>query len=122
MTVPPSFIRSGSNLHRANVELYQRHRGRDDGSGRCASCGYRAPCAARHNAALVITAAGEDPRWYDRPLPGNQNRKDYGPWAVGSPNPPPVHPHPSACAPGFYGFSVGNHGRRANVPYVEYER
>ena len=33
MMVQPSFIRPGSDLHGACIELYQRHRDRDDGSG-----------------------------------------------------------------------------------------
>jgi hypothetical protein len=53
----------GSPTHRLSAEVYQRHH--DIGTGICAVCGQRTPCPARRHAALVILAAGEDPRWYD---------------------------------------------------------
>jgi hypothetical protein len=31
-------------------------------------------------------------------------------------------PHPSIDTPGVTGFAVGGYGRRADVPYVDYER
>jgi hypothetical protein len=115
MMVQPSFIRPGSDLHRACIELYQRHRDRGEGSGRCATCGGQTPCLVRRDAALVIRSAGEDPRWYDGQLSSAQ-----------APNPaaaqPAVARHPSIATPGVTGYAVGGRGRRANVPYVEYER
>ena len=53
----------GSSTHGLAAALYQRHH--DSGAGRCVMCGVVAPCVARRHAAFVITAAGEDPRWYD---------------------------------------------------------
>ncbi len=53
----------GSVTHHLAVEVYLRHC--DAGAGACAGCGGRVPCPARRNAAPVIEAAGEDPRWYD---------------------------------------------------------
>ena len=53
----------GTPMHMTAVELYQRHHG--DTAARCVRCGERAPCRVRSHAALVIAAAGEDPRWYD---------------------------------------------------------
>ncbi len=110
MMVQPSFIRPGSDLHRACIGLYQRHQDLNDGSGRCATCGYKNPCSTRRHAALVIRATGEDPRWYD----------EQGP----HPSHPPAspHPHPSLDTPGVTGFAVGGRGQRAHVPYMDYER
>lgn len=57
----------GSPLHLTAVELYGRHHG--DAFGLCVRCGERSPCSTRAHAALVIAAAGEDPRSYDeRPV------------------------------------------------------
>ncbi|MDG4798821.1 hypothetical protein [Micromonospora sp. WMMD1082] len=53
----------GTPTHVMAVELYQGHHG--DATGACVRCGERAPCPVRSHAASVITAAGEDPRWYD---------------------------------------------------------
>ena len=53
----------GTATHELAVVIYQGHD--DDGSGFCAECGDRAPCASRRHAASVIRAAGEDPLWYD---------------------------------------------------------
>lgn len=49
----------GTATHGLAVVIYQSHD--DDGSGFCARCGDRAPCAPRRHAASVIRAAGEDP-------------------------------------------------------------
>jgi len=115
MMVQPSFIRPGSDLHGACIELYQRHRDRDDGSGRCATCGGPTPCPVRRHAALAIGAAGEDPRWYDRQFSSAQ-APDLGAAQ------PAVARHPSIATPGVTGYAVGGRGRRADVPYFEYER
>ena len=50
----------GTPTHHLSVVVFKRHR--DPGTGFCARCGNRAPCAANRHAALVIAAAGEDPR------------------------------------------------------------
>ncbi len=60
---------TGSNLHRTCIELYRRHHDPDHGNGWCPTCGQQTPCTSRRRAALVIRAAGEDPRWYDDHLP-----------------------------------------------------
>jgi len=138
--LPEAEVVVGSTFHRTSVELYQRHADRGDGSGRCVTCGQPTPCPARRHAARVIQAAGEDHRWYDRRLPAVQAQAprvdeavtatgvrltpplaglDSGAWL---PSQPPIHSHPSIDTPGVSGFSVGGHGRRADVPYVEYER
>jgi hypothetical protein len=57
----------GTPTHALAVVIYQGHQ--DDGCGFCARCGDRAPCEPRQHAASVISAAGEDPLWYDRRLP-----------------------------------------------------
>ena len=124
MMVQLSFIRPGSNLHRANVELYQRHHQLSDGSGRCATCGDRTPCPARRHAALVIRDAGEDPRWYDGQLPSSQRPASLAsaPTGTWQPAPLPVAHHLTLDTPGVTGYALGGHGRRAEVPYFEYER
>lgn len=53
----------GTPTHKMAVELYQRHNG--DQLRVCVRCGEPGPCPVRAFAASVITAAGEDPRWYD---------------------------------------------------------
>jgi len=65
----PSYIKPASNLHRICTELYRRHRDPDHGNGWCPTCGQQTPCTSRRRAALVIRAAGEDPRWYDAHVP-----------------------------------------------------
>ncbi len=54
----------GTATHALAVVIYQGHSG--DSFGMCARCGDRAPCGPQRHAAMVIGAAGEDPRWYDR--------------------------------------------------------
>lgn len=62
----------GTPTHRTAVELYRNHY--SDAAGRCE----RMPCPTRAHAALVITAAGEDPGWYagrlSPPTPGPDKR------------------------------------------------
>jgi hypothetical protein len=86
----------------------------------------------------VIAAAGEDPHWYDSRLPGNeappggpapQVGEDHAGQRFASstrqtwlPAPSPTKPKPSVNTPGVTGFAVGGYGRRADVPYVDYER
>src|SRR3989442_1086923 len=140
----------GGSVHRTSVELYQRHV--DQGDGRCAACGLPTPCSARRHAAVVIRAAGEDPRWHDERLPAGQRPAPGALQATGeavqppatasswrpAPLPAPLPPepateswaphkpsaarHPSIGDPGISGYAVGGHGRRADVPYIEYER
>jgi len=98
----------GSDLYRTAVALYQRHRV-SGGDTTCGVCGQPAPCPARRHAALVIRETGEDPRWYDEQL-------------VRQHQVPTAHQHPSLNTPGVTGFAVGGYGRRADVPYVDYER
>jgi len=69
----------------------------------------------------VIEAAGEDPRWYDaqavadRPGAAEALRVAEG----YRPDQPAVGP---VVAGGVEGYAVGGRGRRADVPYAEYER
>lgn len=93
----------GSNVHRLCIQLYQRHYGQEH--GRCAVCGQPFPCVVQRHAALVIHAAGEDPRWYEGRSPAD-------------PRPRTANPTPA----GVTGYHLGGHGRRSDVPYVEYER
>ncbi len=145
--VPPNFIRPDSNLHRTNIELYQRHHDLGDGTGRCATCGLSTPCPARCHAAAVIRGAGEDPRWHDghllRQAPPAQTHAPHvaamtplsvdhpqqsfaglAPRSCQLPVQPPVspQPHSSLDTPGVTGFAVGGKSGRANVPYFDYER
>jgi hypothetical protein len=53
-----------SLTYRLAVQVYRDH---DPGDGRCARCGFAAPCRPRGHAATVIRAAGDDPRRYDPP-------------------------------------------------------
>ncbi len=68
----PMDIKPGSHLHRTCVELYRRHQDPGRGNGWCLACGQQTPCSSRRRAALVIRAAGEDPRWYDDHVPAGQ--------------------------------------------------
>lgn len=107
----------GSGTYKLSVEVYLRHREAEKGS--CGACGRVAPCPAQRHAAAVIEAAGEDPHWYDeRPdPPGNASELR------------PMERHPASrpaqnagLPPGVTGYHVGGLGRRADVPYQEYER
>ncbi len=112
----------GSVTHQLAVEVYLRHH--DAGAGACAECGGRAPCPARRHAAPVIEAAGEDPRWYDaqalasQPGAAEAPRDAAGHW----PDRPAKDGVAPALARGVVGYAVGGRGRRADVPYAEYER
>lgn len=105
----------GSPMHRTAVGIYLRHH--DAGTGVCAQCGHRAPCAAGRHAAAVIVAAGEDPRGYrghplPRPAASDLHRERRpGPGAA-----------KAAAQMEVTGYRLGGVGRRADVPYVGYER
>jgi len=87
----------GSVVHRLCIEMYLQHS--DNGAGICARCGYATPCPVRRHTASVIRAAGEDPHWYDARASVLPHR----------PTDPPAR--------GVEGYSLGGHGRRADVPY-----
>jgi hypothetical protein len=103
-------------MHQLAVEVYLRHH--DAGSGACAECTGRVPCPARRHAALVISTAGEDPRWYDMQALAGQRGAAKG----HRPDQPTQDWRGSAVHGGVEGYAVGGRGRRADVPYVEYER
>ncbi len=130
----------GSDLHRAAIDLYQRHRDGDDG-GRCSTCGQIAPCPASRHASAVIAAANDDPHRYDRRLADDElQSEDASRHAAGRdyegrrsqpfvsfaqswlPAQLPPRPHPSIDTPGVGGWHVGGVGRRADVPYVDFDR
>ncbi len=102
----------GSVTHRLAAEVYLRHC--DAGAGACAGCGGRVPCPARRHATPVIEAAGEDPRWYDAQALAER------PGAAKAPRVAEGH-RPEQPAK-RRGYAVGGRGRRADVPYTEYER
>jgi len=72
----------------------------------------------------VIEAAGEDPRWYDAQAMADR------PGAAAAlqvaegyrPDQPAKDGSVRAVAGGVEGYAVGGRGRRADVPYTEYER
>lgn len=92
----------GSAMLRLSVDVFRRHAG-DDVSGMCVRCGWRSPCPARRRAAVVIAAAGEDPRAY-----------------LGE-SAPAVDAAPTLPAQ-VAGYRLGGAGRRAAVPHFDYER
>jgi|SRR2546429_5273723 len=112
----------GSVTHRLAVEVYLRHS--DAGAGACAECGGRVPCPPRRHAAQVIEAAGEDPRWYDtQASAGQPGAADARRVAEGHlPSQPAEAGGTPVAGRGVEGYAVGGRGRRADVPYSEYER
>jgi hypothetical protein len=111
----------GSVTHQLGVEVYLRHDDAAIGTGTCALCGHRTPCPARRHATSVIEAAGEDPRRYDP-------RASVGPVRnAGSPRAEDGRPSDHRASDGglpadVTGYALGGVGRRADVPYREYER
>lgn len=114
----------GSHLHRANVELYLRHR--PDNDGRCLACGHPAPCEVAKYAGYAIGAAGEDPRWYDGqlvpelPAPDLSGRivdgdSQVAPWRDEHLPTDPLLP------PGVVGYRLGNR-QRVGASFAAYER
>src|SRR6266536_3040493 len=102
----------GSVTHQLAVEVYLRHC--DAGAGACAVCGGLVLYPASRHAAPVIEAAGEDPRWYDAQALAER------PGAAKAPRVAEGH-RPEQPAK-RRGYAVGGRGRRADVPYTEYER
>jgi hypothetical protein len=72
----------------------------------------------------VIKAAGEGPRWYDaQASAGRPGAADGLRVAEGHrPNQLVEARGAPVVAGGVEGFAVGGRGRRADVPYSEYER
>jgi hypothetical protein len=107
------YILPGSNLHRTNVELYERHRSSDDGRRRCAACGEQHPCQVRRFATTVILASGENPRWYDEHALPTQALPVEAPTITIS---------VAAPTPTFAGYPVGDDRLRAAISHETYER
>jgi hypothetical protein len=127
----PIHVIPGSNLHRTCIELYQRHANANDGSGRCAACAHQSPCPVRQHAALVIRAAGEDPRWYDGQVRSGQHPGFASPQANQR---RPSHPRqPAADLPSqaparpvttqeVVGYAICSSDVWADVPAVDSEQ
>jgi hypothetical protein len=109
----------GSATHQLGVEMYARHH--DGGTGRCVACAGPMPCRAYRHAAWVIRAAGEDPRCYDPGVLADHPAPQTPPLAHRR-RPDQAYETPPAPPGGGEGYPVGGLGRRADVPYVPYER
>jgi hypothetical protein len=106
----------GSRVHVTAVELYGRHYG--DTFGLCVQCGERAPCQTRAHAALVIAAAGEDPRRYDERL----SPPAPGPGQPGPDERPTAQVDIGQTVPDHAGYRVGGRGERDNPAGFLYSR
>jgi len=95
----------GTPTHRTAVELYQGHHG--DATGACVRCGERAPCPVHSHAASVITAAGEDPRWYDGRLTTAPPTPASGPRQPGGDERPTAQLDLRQRYPDHVGYAIG---------------
>jgi hypothetical protein len=109
----------GSVTHQLGVEVYLRHD--DAGTSTCALCGHQTPCPARRHAMSVIAAAGEDPRQYD-PRASASSGRNAGSRPVEDGQRFEQMARDGGLPTNITGYALGGVGRRADVPYHEYER
>lgn len=110
-----------STMFEVAASLFRRHR--DSGTGVCAQCTQRAPCPARRHAALVISAAGVDPRQLDHvsaalPAVGDEPRRETAASAASTPSAAPA----DHSIRSHDGFSITGRGRALHEEGYEYQR